>query len=168
MKKWQLFIVSLLIMLFMSFDVAQAKSYVQQADNTTKLELIKEKRQIVKKHQKANEKLKKQVGRKSKQIDKALIELSESSVVPQKIIEEQLNAKLEGIMSQLMQIGDVESASWKHLNMANKQIEMKKYDAGIKNLDKTITSLETQHELLISFSTSMDELLAFVNSLKNK
>jgi hypothetical protein len=169
MKKPLLVSFSIFMILVFSFSAINAKVMAQvQNDNSKKLSEIKEIRHSIKLHQKTNEKIEKQIERKSKQVEKILVSLGKSSLVSQQVIEEQLNQKLEVIMTELMQIGEYETASWKHLNAANRQIKAKKYNAGIKNLNLADKNLENKHEALIIFNNELDAFLTFLKSLQYK
>lgn len=169
MKKWRLFVVVLIVVLLTSFQAVKASSTTQLVqEKTQKLDQIKEKRRQIKDHLKENQQLEKEVEKKSKKIDKLLVDFSRSKLIQNQSIEEQIMEKLEALMTDLMQIGEVETASWKHLKMANKQIKAENYDLGIKNLDKTISNLLAKHEMLISFSEKLDEFITYLNSLQYK
>lgn len=165
MKKFSLFVLLLFMSLIFSVDIIHAQVLTDDADKLTQ---IKEIRQSIKQHLKANRKLEKQIERKSKQIEKVLVELPKDSLVPQRVIDEELSPKLEGIMTQLMQIGEYETASWEHLNRGNKQIKNKKYNEGIKNLKQADTALKNKYELMIGFMEDLDEFLVFIDSLQRK
>jgi hypothetical protein len=163
------FILSLLVILFVSFNNVKASSIIEQPEQgVQKLEQIKEKRADIKKHERLNKKLENQVKKKDQQIDRLLVELYENNLIPQEMIENQMNDKLEFIMSQAMQIGEEDMAYWKHIKKANRQIEAKKYDLGIKNLDYALGNLEKRHEMLINFLKDLDDFHVFLNSLQHK
>lgn len=169
MKKRLVVSFSIFMMLIFSFSAIDARAMAQvESDNSKKLAEIKEIRHSIKLHQKSNEKIEKQIERKSKDVEKVLVSLGQSSLVSQHVIEEQLNQKLEVIMTELMQIGEYETASWKYLNAANRQIKAKKYNAGIKNLNLADKSLVNKHEALIVFNNELDGFLTFLKSLQYK
>lgn len=165
MKKISLVVLLFFMSLIFSSDIIHAQVETDAAD---KLAQIKEIRQSIKNHLKNNKKLEGEIEKKSKQIEKVLVKLPENSLVSRQVVDEQLSPKLEGIMTQLMQIGEYETASWEHLNRGNKQLKNKKYDAGIKNLKQADTALEHKNEVMISFKQDLDEFLAFIDSLQHK
>jgi len=97
-----------------------------------------------------------------------LVEFSKSSIVPKETVEAQLSGRLEMIMTQLMQIGEVESDSWKNLKTANNHIEAKEYDIGIGYLDNAIKNLEEKSGMMMVFSNNLDEFIVFLNSMQYK
>jgi hypothetical protein len=165
MKKVSLFVLMLFMSLIFSFDIVHAQV---PTDDVNKLVQVKGIRQSIRQHLKANQKIEGQIEKKSKQIEKVLVKLPENSVVSQQVIDEQLNPKLEGIMTHLMQIGEYETASWEHLNKGNKQIKNKKYTEGIKNLKQADTALKNKHEVMVRFMEELDDFLVFIDSLQHK
>ncbi len=165
MKKFSLFVLLLFMTLMFSFDIIHAQVSDDDAD---KLVQIKQIRQSIKHHLKSDEKLENQIERKSKKVERVLVKIRKDNIVSQQIVDEQLSPKLEGIMTQLMQISEYETASWEYLNRGNKQIENKKYSAGIKNLKQANTALKNKHEIMISFREDLDELLVLIDSVQQK
>ncbi|MBL4937288.1 hypothetical protein JK636_16285 [Clostridium sp. YIM B02515] len=169
MRRWQLFILSFLVLIFISCNIESTNAFAKEIDPVAqKLELIKEKRAHIKELLKENEKLEKQIDKKSRQVDKILVEFSKSSIVPKETVEAQLSGRLEMIMTQLMQIGEVESDSWKNLKTANNHIEAKEYDIGIGYLDNAIENLEEKSGMMMVFSDNLDEFIVFLNSMQYK
>jgi hypothetical protein len=165
MKKISFFILLLFMSLIFSFDTIHAQV---PTDDVNKLVQVKGIRQSIRQHLKANHKLENEIEKKSKQIEKVLVKLPENSLVSQQVIDEEISPKLEGIMTHLMRVGEYETASWEHLNRGNKQIENKKYNAGIKNLEQADTALKNKHEVMIIFKKDLDEFLVFIESLQHK
>ena len=165
MKKISLVVLLFFMSLIFSFEIIHAQV---QTDASDKLVEIKEIRQSIRHHLKNNKKLEGKIEKKSKQIEKVLVKLPENSLVSQQVVDEELSPKLEGIMTQLMQIGEYETASWKHLNRGNKQLQNKKYDAGIKSLKQADIALKEKNEVMIRFKEDLDEFLVFINSLQHK
>jgi hypothetical protein len=165
MKKISLVVLLLFMSLIFSFEIIHAQVQTDVAD---KLVEIKEIRQSIRHHLKNNKKLEGEIEKKSKQIEKVLVRLPENSLVSQQVVDQELNPKLEGIMTQLMQISEYETASWKYLNRGNKQLQNKKYDAGIKSLKQADIALKDKNEVMIRFKEDLDEFLVFVNSLQHK
>ncbi len=169
MRRWQLFILSFLVLIFISCNIESVNAFAREADSTSqKLELIKEKRTRIKELLKENEKLERQIDKKSRQLDKMFVEFFKSSIVPKETVEAQLSGRLEMIMTQLMQIGEAESDSWKNLKTANKHIEAKEYDIGIGYLDSAIENLEEKSGMMMVFGDNLDEFIVFLNSLQYK
>jgi hypothetical protein len=169
MSSKKLLVPLLALLLFFSFDVVKAQNSLNPSnEDSEKITLAAEKRKIIREHQKANEKLETLIEKKSKKIEKILIELPNNTLIPDEVLQNQLDGKMDFIMNHLMQIGDVELSAWDNLNSGNRLINNKKYDAGLKKLDKSISNLERKHELLNHFITELDELLAFLNSIQNK
>jgi tetratricopeptide (TPR) repeat protein len=169
MKKAKIFNLSLFVAIIFFFNIIEVQAISQiPADNSKELSQIKEIRQSIKHYQKANEKLENKIEIKSKQIEKVLIKLPENSVLSQENVEEQLSLRLEGIMTQLMQIGEYETASWEYLKAGNKQINAKKYNNGIKNLKQAENALKNKNEMLSIFKEDLDAFLVFLNSLQYK
>ncbi|ERI95080.1 hypothetical protein HMPREF1982_00478 [Clostridiales bacterium oral taxon 876 str. F0540] len=169
MRRWQAFILFFLVLIFISFNIEGINVSAKEADSAAqKFEIIKEKRARVKELLKENEKLEKQIDKKSRQVDKLFVEFSKSGIVPKETVEVQLSGRLEMIMTQLMQIGEVESDSWKNLKSANKNIEAKEYDIGIGYLDNAIESLEEKSGMMLLFSENLDEFIVFLNLMQYK
>jgi peptidoglycan hydrolase CwlO-like protein len=165
MKKINIFVLSLLMILIFSFDVIHGQTLANDAD---KLVQVKEIRQSIKHHLKANEDIENKIERKSRQIDKMLVKLSEDNLIPQKVIDEQLNPRLEEIMTELMQVGKYERAAWRHMKRGNNLVKNKKYNEGIKHLREADTALKNKHEAMMKFAEELDAFLTFLNSLQNK
>jgi hypothetical protein len=165
MKKLSLVSLAILTLIIFSFNAIDVKAV---GESSEKLAKVKEIRQSIKHHQKTNKKIESDIERKSMQVEKILNSITENSLVSQQFVEEQLNQKLEGIMTDLMKIGEYETAAWKHLKIANKQIKAKKYDTGIKHLSWANENLQNKHEALIVFDNELDILLTFLKSLQYK
>lgn len=165
MKKNGVLMMSLIMFFTFSFDIIHAQELSGEAE---KLSQIKELRESIKQHLKDNKKIEIQIEKSSKKVEKVLVKLPQNSLVSQEIIDEQISPKLEMIMSQLMQVGEYETSSWKHLNTANRLIKNKKYDAGVKHLGKANADLQEKHELMIVFEQDLEEFLIFINSLQHK
>jgi peptidoglycan hydrolase CwlO-like protein len=108
MKKFSLVVLLLFVSFVFSFDIIHAQV---QTDSADKLVEIKEIRQSIKHHLKNIKKLEGEIEKKSEQIEKVLVKLPENSLVSQQVVDQELNPKLEGIMTHLMQIGEYETAS---------------------------------------------------------
>jgi hypothetical protein len=165
MKKLYIFFLSFFMMLVFSFNSINAQPLNEDSE---KLSQIKEIRQSIKHHLKTNEKLETQIMKKSRQIEKLLVKLPQDSHISQEVIDNELTPKLEGIMTELMQIGEYGTASWEHLKKGNNQIKNKKYNAGIKNLQLADKALQNKHELLERFNEDLDSFLLFLKSLQHK
>jgi hypothetical protein len=165
MKKFSLVALFLFMSLIFSFEIIHAQV---QTNVTDKLIEIKEIRQSIRHHLRSNKKIEGEIEKKSKQIEKVLVRLPENSLVSQQVVDQELNPKLESIMTQLMQIGEYETISWKYLNTGNKQLKNKKYDAGIKSLKQADIALKEKNEAMIRFKEDLDEFLVFINSLQHK
>lgn len=165
MRRINIFFLSILMILVFTFDTIYAKALIDEAD---KLSQIKEIRQSIKNNLRANEKIENQIDRKSRQIEKVLVKLSKSNMVSQKVIDEQVNPKLEGIMTQLMQIGEYESSSWENLKKGNNQIRSKKYSIGIKYLKQADADLKNKYNKMVDFKSDLDSFFIFINSLQYK
>jgi RNAse (barnase) inhibitor barstar len=157
------------MLIFVSSNITYATSVFEvKAEKVQLMEQIKEKRQIIKQHKKVNAKLEKQVEKKSKDIEVMLVTVGKSNLVLEQQFESKFGERLDVIMDELMGIGNLERAMWKHLKMANRQIKSEKYEAGLKNLDRAINELEKKYKILIELDKSLDELSVFLKSVQYK
>lgn len=169
MKKWKPFIAALVLILFVSSNFAYASSIFEtKSDNKQMMDEIKEKRDIVKQHRKTNAKLEKQVEKKSKEVEKMLVSIGKSNLAGQQEFETKFHKRLDVIANELIEIGSFETSMWSDLKTANRLIKAKKYEAGLKSLDKAINDLEKKHKMLVEFDKSLDELIIFLKSVQHK
>ncbi|MCM8711621.1 hypothetical protein M2651_11405 [Clostridium sp. SYSU_GA19001] len=168
MKQWKIFSLSLFIILFCSFSLVKAQPSAPSEDETSKLSIIEEKRALIKELQKKNKELEKIVEKKSSQVGDLLVKIPKITVIPQDVLENQVNGHMEIIMSHLMQISEQQKIMWKSLKSANRQIQAKKYTSGINQLNKAIKALENRYATLNELSSDLDNFLAFLNSVLQK
>lgn len=155
----------MLITMIFSFNTVNAK---ETDDKSTYAKEIEDIRQLIKDEQSANETLENKVVKKSKQVEDLLVKVPSITLVPQDVIEQQINSRMKVILNHLTKISDEEEIMWKLLKRANKQIKAENYAVGIKNLNKALNSFNRRRDVLVEFDEDLDDFLAFLSSLQYK
>ncbi|WP_127837137.1 hypothetical protein [Clostridium prolinivorans] len=168
MKKYKLCLLLPLVILFFSFDIVSAKSLISNEDNNPLILEIEEKRKLIKKQFEINKNLETKVEKKSKQAEDLLVKVPENAVIPQDILNQQIDERMDVIMNHLYKIGEQERLVWENINAANDNINAKNYSEGIKGLDKTLTALEKKYKYLVEFDADLDDLLSFLSTIDEK
>lgn len=155
----------MLITMIFSFNTVNAK---ETDDKSTYAKEIEDIRQLIEDEQSANETLENKVVKKSKQVEDLLVKVPSITLVPQDVIEQQINSRMKVILNHLTKISDEEEIMWKILKRANKQIKAENYAVGIKNLNKALNSFNRRRDVLVEFDEDLDDFLAFLSSLQYK
>lgn len=156
------------MLIFFSFDTAKAQTANPPEENSAQLLEIEEKRNIIKEHLQKNKELEDIVEKKSKKVEDLLVKVPEITIVPQELLQSQIEERMDTIFAHLTEISEQEGIMWRSINSGNRDIEAKRYSAGIKKLNKTINALEAKYTHLTEFNSDLDDILAFLSSIQQK
>jgi hypothetical protein len=158
-----------IFIVFAFYIVSAADTTIKISANQEQILLqIKEKRNLINQTQKSNELLEKRIHDTSIEIDKLLTHLPDYTNVSNEVIQKQLVPKFESIMDQLMLISKVERSKLMHMKAANRQIAAKRYNNGIKRLNKAAALIEKKHNMLVKLDSSLESFMEFLKKLELK
>lgn len=169
MKSYSKVVTLMSIFIMIAFYTVSAETVIKASTSQEQILIkIKEKRNSINQIQKTNEILEKRIHDTSTEIDKLLTHLPSYTNVSSEVIQKQLVPKFESIMDQLVLISKVERSKLMHLKAANRQIAAKRYNNGIKHLDKAAALIEKKHNMLVKLDSSLESFMEFLKKLELK